>query len=80
MISREQINEFAKRLAIDEFTIMREYMQVVFLSVLYSIPGSAKIYFKGGTAIRLLLKSGRFSEDLDFTAACTAKELDVIVH
>ena len=33
MISKAQINEFSKRLAIDEFTIIREYIQVVFLSV-----------------------------------------------
>ncbi len=80
MISKAQINEFSKRLAIDEFTIIREYIQVVFLSVLYSMPESKKIYFKGGTAIRLLLKSGRFSEDLDFTSELTAKELEPLVQ
>lgn len=80
MISRDQINEFSKRLAIDEYTIIREYIQVVFLSVMYTFPESSKIYFKGGTAIRLLLKSGRFSEDLDFTSELTAAKLDEIVQ
>ena len=28
MISKAQINEFSKRLAIDEFTIIREYIQL----------------------------------------------------
>ncbi|HEX9722250.1 MAG TPA: nucleotidyl transferase AbiEii/AbiGii toxin family protein [Candidatus Paceibacterota bacterium] len=79
MISREQIQEFSKRLAIDEFTVIREYIQIVFLSILYSAKESQKIYFKGGTAIRLLLRSGRFSEDLDFTAELGATELDEIV-
>lgn len=79
MISKAQINEFSKRLAIDEFTIIREYIQVVFLSVFYSTSESQKVYFKGGTAIRLLLKSGRFSEGLDFTSELTAKELDLLV-
>lgn len=79
MISKDQINEFSKRLAIDEFTIIREYIQVVFLGAFYGAPKSAKVYFKGGTAIRLLLKSGRFSEDLDFTSELTAKELDPLV-
>lgn len=65
MISRDQINELSKRWAIDEYTVIKEYLQVVFLSILYSSNESQKIYFKGGTAIRLLLKSGRFSEDLD---------------
>lgn len=80
MISRDQINEFSKRLAIDEYTIIREYIQVVFLGVLYAIPDSSKIYFKGGTAIRLLLKSGRFSEDLDFTSELPTERLDEIVN
>src|SRR3989338_2304347 len=80
MISKDQIQEFSKRLAIDEFTIIREYIQIVFLSILYSTKESQKIYFKGGTAIRLLLKSGRFSEDLDFTAELAAKEIDAVVN
>lgn len=80
MISRDQINEFSRRLGIDEFTVIREYLQVVFLSVLYSMPGSNKIYFKGGTAIRLLLKSGRFSEDLDFTSELDVRALEPLVQ
>ena len=78
MISRDQIDELSKRLAIDEFTVIREYLQVVFLSILYNTNESQKIYFKGGTAIRLLLKSERFSEDLDFTAELTTRELDKV--
>src|SRR3989338_1754252 len=80
MISKDQIQEFSKRLAIDEFTIIREYLQIVFLSILYSTKKSQKIYFKGGMAIRLLLKSSRFSEDLDFTAELSTKELDEVVN
>ena len=79
MISRDQILESSKRLAIDEFTVMREYLQIVFLSILYSTNESQKIYFKGGTAIRLLMKAGRFSEDLDFTADLTASEIEQVV-
>lgn len=80
MISKDQIQEFSKRLAIDEFTIIREYIQIVFLSILYNTTGSQKIYFKGGTAIHLLLKSGRFSEDLDFTAKLSTQEIKTIVN
>ncbi len=80
MISQAQIQEFSKRLAIDEFTIIREYIQVVFLSIFYSTPKSQKVYFKGGTAIRLLLKSSRFSEDLDFTTELIVQELDLLVN
>ena len=76
MISKDIINKFSKKFAIDEFAIIREYIQVVFLSELFSSKASEKIYFKGGTAIHLLLKSGRFSEDLDFTSELSADELD----
>lgn len=79
MISKDQVNELSKRLAIDEFTVIREYIQVVFLGVFYGSPKSAKVYFKGGTAIHLLFKSGRFSEDLDFTSELTANELEPLI-
>lgn len=79
MISSDQIKELAKRYAIDEFTVIREFIQIVFLSALYSVKESRKIYFKGGTAIHLLLKTNRFSEDLDFTAKLTIKELDAVL-
>lgn len=75
MISKEQIKELSQRFSIDEFTILREYIQIVFLGVLYSKKKSQDIYFKGGTAIHLLLKSSRFSEDLDFTTKLTIIEL-----
>lgn len=79
MLSKDQIREFSSRLAIDENTIIREYIQVVFLGVLYGAKASQKITFKGGTAIRLLLGSGRFSEDLDFTAELSSVELESLV-
>lgn len=80
MISPDQIKTLSKRFAIDEYSIIREYIQLVFLGVLYSDRAGRKIYFKGGTAIHLLLKSGRFSEDLDFTAELTAPETEGVVN
>lgn len=80
MISPDQIRKFSKQFAIDEFTIIREYLQVLFLSILYEKNESQHIYFKGGTCIRLLLQSGRFSEDLDFTADIPTKELGIIIN
>ena len=47
--------------------IVREYCQHLFLSYLYQQPGSERLLFKGGTALRIVFKSPRFSEDLDFT-------------
>jgi len=66
-MSKEQINDLAKFYQIDRFTIIREYLQLVFLSHLYQKRERKNIFFKGGTAIRLLFGSPRFSEDLDFS-------------
>ena len=47
--------------------IAREYLQQLFLSIFYQLPGSEKFLFKGGTALRLIFRSPRFSEDIDFS-------------
>lgn len=79
MITEEQTKQLAKLYQIDEFTIKREYLQLVFLSHLYRLKESSKIFFKGGTAIRLLLGSSRFSEDLDFSTFYSKKEIKEII-
>lgn len=67
MITKEQIYSLAKKKKINETTIFREYLQVFFLSELYSAKQSKDIFFKGGTALHLIYGASRFSEDLDFT-------------
>lgn len=68
MISRSQITEFSTSWQTQELSVVREYVQHVLLDILYQIKGvDAKLAFKGGTALRLLRNSPRFSEDLDFT-------------
>ncbi|MBU1110969.1 nucleotidyl transferase AbiEii/AbiGii toxin family protein [Patescibacteria group bacterium] len=67
MITKEQITALAKKHKINETTIFREYLQMLFLSKLYSFTKSREILFKGGTALHLIFKAPRFSEDLDFT-------------
>lgn len=47
--------------------IVREYCQHLFLSYFYQEAGSERILFKGGTALRIVFQSPRFSEDLDFS-------------
>lgn len=47
--------------------VAREYCQHLFLSRFYQQRNAEKILFKGGTALRLLWQSPRFSEDLDFS-------------
>ena len=67
MITKDQIKDLSAIFQIDEYSIFREYLQLVFLSYLYQEKESSKIIFKGGTALRLLFGSPRFSEDLDFS-------------
>ncbi|MBN1444929.1 MAG: nucleotidyl transferase AbiEii/AbiGii toxin family protein [Candidatus Omnitrophica bacterium] len=50
-----------------EINIAREYVQHLFLSSLYREKSSEKVLFKGGTALRIVFQSPRFSEDLDFS-------------
>ena len=47
--------------------VVREYFQHIFLGELYKLPNSEKLLFKGGTALRIVYGSPRFSEDLDFS-------------
>lgn len=79
MLTESQIKQLSKLYQIDEFTIKREYLQLVFLSHLYQLKESKKIFFKGGTAIRFFLDSFRFSEDLDFTTTFSRKKIKEIV-
>jgi len=74
MITEEQIHALVKKKKVNETVIFREYLQVFFLSRLYSKRESENIFFKGGTALHLILKAPRFSEDLDFTVELKEKE------
>lgn len=80
MINKEQINELSKFYQMDGFTILREYLQLMFLSYLYREREAVSIYFKGGTAIRLLFNSPRFSEDLDFSTKFSKSKIKKIIQ
>jgi predicted nucleotidyltransferase component of viral defense system len=69
MISQKTLEQLKDKYQISPNTIMREYFQHVFLSYFYQQKHTDKVYFKGGTALRLIYQSLRFSEDIDFTAA-----------
>jgi len=68
MITRQFIADTATKYQTTEGNVAREYCQHLFLSYFYKKPKSEKVLFKGGTALRLIFKSPRFSEDLDFSA------------
>ncbi len=67
MITKEQIKALSQKYSINESIVAREFVQISFLKELYEDKISNGIFFKGGTAIRLLYGGKRFSEDLDFT-------------
>ena len=68
MISSETIKEFALKYQTTELNIAREYLQNLFLSYFYQQDKSEAVLFKGGTALKLLHQSPRYSEDLDFSS------------
>ncbi|MBU4489429.1 MAG: nucleotidyl transferase AbiEii/AbiGii toxin family protein, partial [Actinobacteria bacterium] len=57
----------AGELRIDVTQVVREYWEVVFLKGLLESGHGNGLVFKGGTALRLVYGSPRFSEDLDFS-------------
>lgn len=82
MISQASIQSLAQKLQSTELNIQREYIQHLFLSYFYQQSGTDKIYFKGGTALRIIYKSPRFSEDLDFSSSATTinKIEDILIN
>lgn len=80
MISQNNLERSARSGQTTMENVSREYCQHLFLSYLYRIPGSERLLFKGGTALRIVFGSPRFSEDLDFTGRqITTKETEGII-
>ena len=79
MISPLDAKKIGDKIGIDAFTIVREFVQIVFLNELYSIKEAKKTIFKGGTAIKLMFGSNRFSEDLDFTTDLDKNQIGTLV-
>jgi predicted nucleotidyltransferase component of viral defense system len=67
MIEKKQVQNLTDRWQTTRDNIVREYFQQLFLSYLYQEKDSNRLLFKGGTALRIIWQSPRFSEDLDFT-------------
>lgn len=80
MLDKEIAQDLARKLKIDLFTVYREYLQLLFLKYFYAQKRSEKIYFKGGTALRFLYGSFRFSEDLDFTSLLAENEIQDLIE
>lgn len=79
MLNLESIKQFAQKYQTQEKNVVREYIQHLFLSYLYRQKESEALLFKGGTALRFLYRSPRFSEDLDFTGIqVIAKQVELM--
>jgi len=68
MIEKYFLENYALKNETSFRNILREYCQHLFLADFYKKPLSEKFLFKGGTALKLLFDSPRFSEDIDFSA------------
>jgi len=74
MLNIENLEKFTKQAQTSFINVAREYCQHLFLSYLYRQNGSEKLLFKGGTALRIVFCSPRYSEDLDFTGVNIKEE------
>ena len=81
MIEKKQVQNLADRWQTTADNVVREYFQQLFLSRLYQEKGSDSLLFKGGTALRIIWQSPRFSEDLDFTGVnITIKKIETLME
>jgi len=66
-MEREIAENLARELRIDVTQVVREFWEIIILKGLFDSPEGKFLIFKGGTALRLVYSSPRFSEDLDFS-------------
>ena len=66
-MEREIAENQARDLKIDLTQVVREFWEIIILKGLFDSPEGKFLIFKGGTALRLVYGSPRFSEDLDFS-------------
>jgi predicted nucleotidyltransferase component of viral defense system len=81
MIEIKQVQKLTERWQTTRDNVVREYFQQLFLSYLYQEKGSNSLLFKGGTVLRIIWQSPRFSEDLDFTGVnITVKKIETLME
>jgi len=66
-MEREIAENQARDLKIDLTQVVREFWEIIILKGLFDSTEGKFLIFKGGTALRLVYGSPRFSEDLDFS-------------
>lgn len=76
MISDLTLQDISNKNGIDKYSILREIVQIQFLEIIYKYSESKNLFFKGGTALKILFGSNRYSEDLDFTTNLNNSEIE----
>jgi predicted nucleotidyltransferase component of viral defense system len=66
MFSQSFLDALATKYQTIPENVYREYLEHLLLYHLYQQKDSQELFFKGGTALRIVHRSPRFSEDLDF--------------
>ena len=67
MIGKDILEKYTTKNQTNFLNVTREYFQHFFLDSFYKQKGCENFLFKGGTALKLVFGSPRFSEDLDFS-------------
>jgi predicted nucleotidyltransferase component of viral defense system len=67
MLTQDQAQKFAFEQQTVVDNILKEHLQMVPLDILFNSPFEDRLVFKGGSALKLVYGSSRFSEDLDFS-------------
>ncbi len=76
MLDREELAGYGESIGFRNIQQAEtDYLQHIILSLLYSLPKSDQLLFKGGTALQKLYSLDRFSVDLDFTTDLSDAEI-----
>lgn len=67
MLTQGQAETLAREAQTTTDNVLKEHYQIFALDILYGSSFGGSLVFKGGTALRLVYNSFRFSEDLDFS-------------
>ncbi|MBC8501281.1 MAG: nucleotidyl transferase AbiEii/AbiGii toxin family protein [DPANN group archaeon] len=78
MIDRFELEKIRKQRGLSLYQAEKEYFLTIFLFSISKI--SDRFIFKGGSCLRLIHGYVRFSEDLDFNAYLSVKDIEKIVR
>lgn len=80
MLDKIFLQKLAVKIQTSYGNVGREYIQHLFLRSFYTKSGSQNFLFKGGTSLRFVFGSPRFSQDLDFTGVKNGKNYEKVLE